>query len=105
MAWIILPRHFAARAELYHQLNQLTSAGIGLMEAIAMQQARPPLASFAKPLDQIFLSLQMGSTFAQAVEKQGEFISKFDAALLSAGEKSGRLPECFRLLANYYDER
>ncbi|HTD65804.1 MAG TPA: type II secretion system F family protein, partial [Candidatus Limnocylindria bacterium] len=29
----------------------------------------------------------------------------FDVALLQAGEKSGRLPDCFRLLANYYEQR
>jgi type II secretory pathway component PulF len=36
---------------------------------------------------------------------QGDWIPTFDLALIQAGEKSGRLAECCRLLAGYYEER
>src|SRR6185295_12543313 len=40
-----------------------------------------------------------------SLEKSGRWLSSFDIALLQAGEKSGRLPDCFRLLSSYYDQR
>src|SRR6185295_270757 len=40
-----------------------------------------------------------------SLEKSGRWLSSFDIALLQAGEKSGRLPDCFRVLSNYYDQR
>lgn len=35
----------------------------------------------------------------------GRWMPAFDVALLAAGEKSGRLPQCFKLLADYYTEQ
>jgi len=105
MALVITPRQLANRAELYHQLGQLTDAGIGLVQAIDTLRRSPPSRSFSVPLTRIAQSLQDGNTFARAVNATGAWIPNFDAALLEAGEKSGRLPQCFRLLASYYAER
>src|SRR5205807_200468 len=35
----------------------------------------------------------------------GQWLPAFDIALLQAGEQSGRLEACFRLLADYYTDR
>ena len=105
MALVITPRQLANRSELYYQLAQLTDAGIGLIQAIDTLRRSPPSRSFSLPLTQILQSLQQGDLFARAVQATGTWIPTFDGALLEAGEKSGRLPQCFRLLASYYAER
>ena len=46
-----------------------------------------------------------GSTFTDAVQRCGHWLPAFDLALLEAGEHSGRLDACFRLLADYYTDR
>ncbi len=35
----------------------------------------------------------------------GQWLPSFDLALIEAGEQSGRLDACFKLLALYYSER
>src|SRR3954466_9607853 len=105
MALVITPQQLARRAELYHQLAQLTDAGIGLIQAIETIRRSPPSRSFAIPLWRINHSLEEGNTFGHAVRAAGTWVPGFDAALLEAGERSGRLPQCFKLLAQYYTER
>ena len=46
-----------------------------------------------------------GATLTGAVQRCGHWLPAFDLALLEAGEHSGRLDACFRLLADYYTER
>ena len=46
-----------------------------------------------------------GYTFAEALQRTGTWMPEFDVSLLEAGEKSGRLDACLKLLANYYQER
>ncbi len=105
MSLLITPGQFQRRAELYHQISQLTSAGIGLLQALQIQQRSPPSKSFRKPLAELLDHLKDGSTFAGALEHVSGWLPRFDVALLQAGEMSGRLSECFRLLADYYQER
>jgi type IV pilus assembly protein PilC len=49
--------------------------------------------------------VEHGHTFSESVMSLGRWMPPFDVALLTAGEKSGRLPQCFKLLAEYYRER
>ena len=39
------------------------------------------------------------------MQRSGHWLPAFDIALLQAGEHSGRLDACFRLLADYYTDR
>ena len=103
MSAIVTPRQLAQRAELYQQLNQLTTAGIGVVQALEIQQRNPPSRSFREPLARILESLALGSTFADALSAAGNWIPAFDAALLRAGEQSGRLPAAFRQLSDHYE--
>jgi type II secretory pathway component PulF len=105
MALILTPAQLARRAELYHQLAQMTEAGIGLVQAVELQRQRPPAASFREPLTRIHHRLTDGSTFADALQATGRWLPAFDVALLQAGERSGRLPAGFKLLAGYYEDR
>jgi type II secretory pathway component PulF len=103
MSLLITPRQYSQRAELYHQLSQLTAAGIGLSQAIELQQRTPPSRSFREPLSVVSQRLIMGSTFAEAMQSTGRWLPAFDGALLHAGEQSGRLPATFKLLARHYE--
>lgn len=105
MPLIVTPGQFTQRAELYHQLGQLTAAGIGIVGALEQVQRRPPAASFRRPLRQIIAELGQGSTFTESLRLTGNWLPEFDIALLQAGEHSGRLDACFRVLADYYTDR
>ena len=104
MPLIVTPRQFTQRAEFYHQLAQCTSAGIGVMRALEQIKASPPARSFQEPLQRLLDQLAGGATLAESLQQLG-WLPAFDVALVEAGERSGRLDACFRLLADYYNER
>src|SRR5947209_293968 len=105
MGLVVTPRQLAQRAELYHQLSQVLDAGIGLPEALAVLHRSPPVRSFRLPLARLIQRLEEGATFSEAIQTVEGWLPSFDSALLEAGERSGRLPQCFKLLAQYYSER
>src|SRR5512140_327908 len=105
MALSVLPWRLGQRAELYHQLGQLVGAGIVLPRALEQLRRNPPAKSYERPLATVITQLNEGSTFAEALVCAGKWMPSFDLALLQAGEQSGRLDACFRLLAEYYRER
>lgn len=105
MGLLVTPRTFAQRAELYHQLAQLTSAGFGLVQALHRLERAPPSRAFRKPLRLLLARLERGETFSEALEATGSWMPAFDIALVRAGEQSGRLDACFKLLYEYYLNR
>jgi type IV pilus assembly protein PilC len=105
MSFIVTPRQFAQRAEFYLQLAQLTSAGIGVLRALEQLKRNPPARSFREPIQRLLDGLTQGNTFAESLQKMGAWLPEFDIALIDAGERSGRLDACFRLLADYYNDR
>ena len=62
MPFIITPGQFTHRAELYHQLAQLTSAGIGVVPALEQIKRNPPARSFREPLQHLLDELANGRT-------------------------------------------
>lgn len=105
MALILTPGQFTQRAELYHQLAQLTSAGIGLVQALEQLQRNPPSRSFREPLRLQLEKINQGSTFTDSLLATSGWLPEFDIALIEAGERSGRIDDCFRLLSDYYHDR
>jgi type II secretory pathway component PulF len=105
MPLIVTPGQLARRAELYQQFAQLANAGIGVLQTLDTLQRSPPSRSFREPLARLRARIEQGATFSDALRGVGRWVSSFDLALLEAGEKSGRLPACFRLLSDYYSER
>ncbi|PYM16391.1 MAG: hypothetical protein DME18_01585 [Verrucomicrobia bacterium] len=105
MPLIVTPGQLTQRAELYHQLASLMSAGVGMIPALEMICRRPPSHSFRKPLSQLIAKITQGATVTESMLSLGRWLPSFDLALIQAAEQSGRLPESFRLLANYYNER
>ncbi len=105
MALLITPGQLTSRSELFHQLGQVTAAGIGLIGALEILHRNPPHPSMRAPIARLLKQLEQGSSFGDSLDRSGRWLSSFDIALLQAGEKSGRLPDCFRLLATYYAQR
>ena len=104
MPFIVTPRQLIQRAELFHQLAQLTSAGIGIIPALGQIKRSPPARSYREPLQRLLDELARGATVAESLHRLG-WLPAFDLALFEAGERSGRIDACFRLLADYYNER
>jgi type IV pilus assembly protein PilC len=104
MPLLLFPSQFTQRAELYHQLAQLTVAGLGLMRSLEQLKKSPPSSSFRAPIQRLLDQLQKGYTFGEALQRVA-WLPAFDISLLQAGEHSGRLDQCFRLLAEYYTGR
>ena len=105
MSLTVTPRQFAQRAEFYHQLAQLTSAGIGVLPALEQLKRNPPARSYREPIQRLLNELEQGRTFAGALQQLDDWLPEFDIALIDAGERSGRLDACFRLLAEYYTDQ
>lgn len=105
MALLITPRALAQRGEFYYQLSAMIRAGLPLIGALQTLEKSPPAGGYRKPIQQILAELKNRNTFTGALATIGDWLPIFDKALLEAGEKSGRLDECFRLLASYYEER
>jgi type II secretory pathway component PulF len=104
MPFIVTPRQFTQRAELFHQLAQLTSAGIGVIPALEQIKRSPPARTYREPLQRLLGELARGATVTESLHRLG-WLPAFDQALIEAGERSGRIDACFRLLADYYNER
>ena|SRR5438477_9087045 len=105
MSFIVTPKELTQRAELYQQLASLMSAGVGTIQALEMIRRNPPARSFREPLARLIARVTEGATLTESALALGSWLPSFDLALIQAAEQSGRLPECFRLLAGYYNER
>ena len=105
MSLIVTPRQFAQRSEFYHQLAQLTAAGIGIVNAFEQLKRNPPSRSYREPIGRLLAEIAQGRTLADSLRQLDSWLPEFDVALIEAGERSGRLDSCFRLLADYYNDR
>jgi type II secretory pathway component PulF len=102
---LFTPGHFSCRADFYHQLAQLTGAGLTIFNALQHLQRNPPAASFRAPIRQALLDIESGLTVSESFARHRDWMPQFDLALLHAGERSGRLEATFRMLAEFYTER
>lgn len=97
------PGSLRRRAEFYQRLGQLTSAGIGVVPALEALREMPPHAAYRAPITALLASVTAGQTLTQALG--GARFPEFDADLIYAGERSGRLDACLLLLREYYEGR
>jgi type II secretory pathway component PulF len=105
MPLIITPAQLECRAELYHQLAILIAAGMTIRQGLEQLKQHPPSRSLQPAIARWLDHLNDGCTVTEAVRKMGRWMPSFDLALVEAGEQSGRLDACFKLLSLYYQER
>ncbi|HXB59700.1 MAG TPA: type II secretion system F family protein [Candidatus Acidoferrales bacterium] len=99
------PGQLNRRAELYHQLGSMITAGVPLIHALETAATNASLRASEKTITALIAHLQNGLTFSDSMARVHGWMPEFDKALLSAGEQSGRLDSSFKLLANYYATR
>ncbi|MBM3837379.1 MAG: hypothetical protein FJ398_05340 [Verrucomicrobia bacterium] len=105
MPLIVTPRQLRLRGELYYQVGTMLSAGLPLLTALETLHKNPPARSFRHPVARLLTHFERGSTFSEAMLHAEGWLPAFDVALLQAGEQSGRLDACFKLLSEYYRDR
>jgi type II secretory pathway component PulF len=105
MPLIVTPSQLERRAELYHQLGTILAAGMTIRQGLEQLKAHPPSRSMKPAITQWLESLDAGYTVTDSVSRLGRWMPSFDLALVEAGEQSGRLDSCFKLLSGYYQER
>src|SRR5947208_16592400 len=104
MLLIVTPRQLTQRAELYHQLASLLSAGVGMVEALEMIRHNPPGYSFRQPLPQLIAKITEGATVAECMLSLGRSLPSFDRAVIHSPDRIARLPGFLRMLADCYEE-
>jgi type II secretory pathway component PulF len=105
MPLIITPGKLNQRAELYHQLGIMITAGLSVTQSLEHLKKNPPSLDLRAPISQWLEELSRGHTVSESILRIGKWIPSFDVALIDAAERSGRLDACFKLLAVYYRER
>jgi len=93
------------RANFYHQLSQLTGAGLTITAALKHLHRNPPGREFRQAIGAAILDVESGLAVSESFAHQPQWLPKFDLALLHAGERSGRLEAAFKLLSDFYTER
>jgi type II secretory pathway component PulF len=105
MPLIITPEQLQVRSELYHQLGVTISAGLSVPQALEHIKQNPPSRSMRPMVAQWLENLLAGHPVVDSLRRMNGALPSFDLALLEAGEQSGRLDVCFKLLASYYQDR
>jgi type II secretory pathway component PulF len=105
MSLIFTPGQLRQRSDFYHQLAQLTGAGVGITASFEQLQRHPPAGSYRQPISAVLQAIAQGYTLHESLSQISGWLPAFDLALLNAAEQSGRLDVSFRLLADYYGEK
>jgi type IV pilus assembly protein PilC len=105
MPLIVTPSELNRRADFYHQLQQLTSAGLGIVNSLDQLQRNSPSRSYRVATGHLLGLIQRGQALGESMRAIPNWLPDFDITLIEAGEQSGRLDRCFRMLADYYVER
>src|ERR1041385_6462024 len=69
MPLIITPGQLKQRAEFYHQLGQLTGAGLGLLRALEQLKRSPPARSYREPIQRLLDQLADGYTLNESLQR------------------------------------
>ena len=105
MAFLLNAGHSARQSEFYHQLGTMCEAGLTLPQSLETLDRSRTFRAYQRRLQSWREAIGRGETFGEAVAHSKGEVPDFDLALLYAGENSGRLDDCFRLLSEYYKQR
>jgi type IV pilus assembly protein PilC len=105
MPAIVTPSELNRRADFYHQLQQLTSAGLGIVQSLDQLKRNAPSRGYRTATGQLLVQIQAGQALGESMRAIPNWLPDFDITLIEAGEHSGRLDRCFRMLGDYYVER
>lgn len=84
------------------QLEQLSSAGVPLLEGLSDLRDSTPNLQFQKVIGAVVSDVEGGKMLSQALAEHPTVFSNVFVSLVQAGEQTGKLPEVFDNLANTY---
>ena len=94
----------AILATAYHNLSTMLDAGLSILRSIDII-SEGLQGNFKK----VFLgtrdSISKGEGISESMKQYRRIFSDVDIMLVEAAEKSGKFPECFKLLSNWYEFR
>ncbi len=92
------------RAAFYHDLAVLLEAGLPILRALdtvtAGLRGNPQ-----KVFSDVRKSVSQGNGLSESMAKHQDVFAVLDVTLVETAELSGKLPECFKLLCNWYEFR
>jgi len=91
-----------SQLEVYRRLAALSTAGFDLERALQTSIVEGNGARHDAVIA-VAISIRRGTTLSRALAKHPEVFPLSDRAMIEAGEKSGRLPEVFTALAEWYE--
>jgi type IV pilus assembly protein PilC len=84
------------------QLEQLSSAGVPLLEGLSDLRDSSPNLHFQKIIGGLVSDVEGGKMFSQALAEHPKVFDDVFVSLVQAGEQTGKLPEVFENLATTY---
>ena len=91
---------FGEVVDLTRQLSTMIIAGLPLVDSLALLEGQTRNASLKAVLGDVIQSIRGGNPFSQALKTHPKQFSKIYIALVSAGEKSGKLDVVLERLAD-----
>jgi hypothetical protein len=102
---IVSPRiSKAALAQLCRRLATQVEAGIEIRTICRREAERVSGWSHHRVFSRISDAVNRGESLSDAFNATGDFFPLLFRQIVRVGEQSGKLPEAFRLLAQYYEE-
>jgi type IV pilus assembly protein PilC len=91
-----------SKTELYRRLATLSTAGFDL-ERTLHTSITEENGTLHDAVIEVTKSIERGVTLSGALAKHPKVFPVLDRAIIEVGEKSGRLPEVFKTLAEWYE--
>ena len=91
-------------AIIYHDLAVLLDAGLPIIKSLDMV-SEGLQGHLRKIFSDLSKSVSQGNTFADSMAKYPKVFARLDVMLVKSAELSGELPNCFKMLSNWYEFR
>ncbi|GAI19519.1 unnamed protein product, partial [marine sediment metagenome] len=89
-------------ALIYHDLAVLLDAGIPILKSLNI--ISEGLQGHQKRIfSDLSKSVSQGNTFADSMAEYPKVFARLDLMLVKSAELSGELPNCFKMLSNWYE--
>ncbi len=91
--------------EFYHRLAQAVEIGIPIVTSLDEIGRSLPSPRLKEIVGELQSALEKGNSLQEALSRYPEIFQPLDVAMVGMGEKTGRLPQCLKDLADYHEWR
>ena len=91
-------------AIIYHDFGVLLDAGLPILKSLDII-GEGLRGHMKKTFSDISNSVSQGNSFADSMSKYPKVFARLDLMLIKSAEFSGELPNCFKMLSNWYEFR